>query len=218
MPREHRTPEEKLTDNALLLALMGQVSVTPDCPYVGDRLKVMKLAFLAAHRMFAARDKGLNFTFYRWKFGPVSNHVYEAWEVLTSASLLTEEEEFSLTRRGSTLAQAFWADVLSLPVNAPFANVIGDVAHKFGSWNHDDLMNEVYAMKVKPVRSTRQLLIRDVPERIHLTEALTSAEAKRELQVEQAWLETLAVALSPGNMQSIEKAVDDFARDRVLTP
>jgi hypothetical protein len=217
MPREQRTPEEKLVDSALLLALLGQVEVTPDCPYVGERLKVMKLAFLATHRMFEARDKGFNFTFYRWKFGPVSNHVYESWDALKGASLLKEEEEFSLTRRGARLVEAFRKDVLSAGENKPFGEAVAAIARKFGSWNHDDLMRHVYDMKVTPVSGNRQVRIADLPERAHITEALTSAEATRELQVEPGWLETLAIALNRASIQSLEEAADDFACGRLAT-
>jgi hypothetical protein len=215
MPREYRTRDEKLTDAALLLALLGQVARDADIPYVGDRLKVMKLAFLAAHRMFAAREKGFNFTFYRWKHGPFSKHVCQTWDMLKASDLLREEEEFSLSVRGRKMGAAFWRDVLSASGNGVFARTIRDTAKQFGSWNHDDVIGHVYGMRVAPVGQSRQVIVRNLPEGTHLTEALTAAEAKQAIHVEQAWLETLAIALNPRNLRSLNDAEQDLALGRV---
>src|SRR3972149_9168332 len=111
--REERTHEEILADEALILALYHLTQVEARTPEVGDRLKAMKLVFLANHSMLQRRAKGLNCTFYRWNYGPLSNEVYGAWTRLIQAGLLQEEERISVTPRGSDLAGAFIREVVA---------------------------------------------------------------------------------------------------------
>src|SRR3972149_10600872 len=102
--REERTRGEILADEALILALYPLTQVEARTPEVGDRLKAMKLVFLANHSMLQRRVKGLNCTFYRWNYGPLSNEVYGAWARLIHAGLMHETGLFSSTTMGLEVA------------------------------------------------------------------------------------------------------------------
>jgi hypothetical protein len=58
--RRERYDSERLSDNAVLLALWARVQESNGAETVGDRLKLMKLAFLAAYRLYQDRVKALN--------------------------------------------------------------------------------------------------------------------------------------------------------------
>ena len=129
--REERTHDEELTDEALILALYDPVQRRTGEAAVGDRLKAMKLVFLANYAMFSERMKGLNCTFYRWDYGPMSNDVYAAWQRLQRAGLLDEEECIRVTERGAELASAFIRDVLQSEENRPFLRCLEETARQW---------------------------------------------------------------------------------------
>ena len=84
---DHRTPDEQRTDAALRAALWARFAQHPR-EDAGDKLRQMKLAFLAAHGLEKEGVRALNLSYYRWTWGPMSNEVYLAWEMLERAGLL----------------------------------------------------------------------------------------------------------------------------------
>ena len=68
--REIRNPHEILIDKALLLVLMD-LSADNDDSLIGDRLKCMKLPYLAANDMFEKRKKGFSLRYFRDQRGPL---------------------------------------------------------------------------------------------------------------------------------------------------
>lgn len=203
--REDRLKEEAISDAALLLALYARVQERSPTGTAGDRLKLMKLSYLAANRLFEERAKGLNCTFYRWTFGPLSNHVYRTWEMLCRAGLLEEDEEFTVTPEGIDLARAFVDDVLASEPNVHFLRMIEAVADEWGNKLRGEILDSVYEMDVVPIDSAGPMKVRDVPLTGHLIEALDPHEAKSVLDVPESWLETLALQLDAESMASIER-------------
>lgn len=96
---DERTADERRTDAAVLLALWGKSALRPR-EDAGDKLRQMKLAYLAAHALEADQVRALNLSFYRWTWGPMSNQVYAAWDTLIDSGLMDSEEHLVLTRRG----------------------------------------------------------------------------------------------------------------------
>lgn len=218
VPRENRTISEKITDAALLLCLWDRSARQTTEGHVGDRLKAMKLAFVATHTMFERLHKGLNCTFYKWDYGPISNDVYQAWDTLKAGGLLREDEVLYLTSDGEDLAGEFWRDVLCSEGNEVFENALASVAGDWGGLRTSTILGRVYDMKVKPVGYARKMTVKDVPKTAHLTEALTKAEAEAMLLIDNGWIETLRIALNPQSAQSLACAVSEFARDEVVVP
>src|SRR5437763_296743 len=105
--RHERTEDERLADNALLLTLWAEAQKRGPRETAGDRLKLMKLAFLAAYPLHLDGVKALNLAFYRYTHGPMASQVYDVWDDLIASRLLLEEEEFTVTAEGLRLAERF---------------------------------------------------------------------------------------------------------------
>lgn len=219
--REERTADEALTDDALILALyalaQNEAARETRTDSVGDRLKAMKLVFLANSRMFNEGAKGLNCTFYRWQWGPMSNEVYMAWKRLAGAGLLTEEEEFQVTRKGRDLALAFLNDVLDQEENRYFLAIVEQTAKTWGSKTRADILQAVYQMEVTPVGLPVPVRVVDAPLTLHFTEVLDPSEARIAINVPDAWLETLALLINPNATNSILRAEEQAREGRVTT-
>ena len=61
--RRERTDSERLTDNAVLLSLWALAQTHLGGDAVGDRLKLMKLAFLTVYPLYWDKIKALNLGF-----------------------------------------------------------------------------------------------------------------------------------------------------------
>lgn len=214
--REERSDEEELADEALILALYHLVQNRTGEGSVGDRLKAMKLVFLANYAMFSERMKGFNCTFYRWEYGPMSNDVYAAWDQLKRAGLLDEEECISVTARGADLASSFIQDVLESEENRPFLRFLEDTARQWARKSRSTILTSIYNMEVTPLGEFRASRIRDMPLTAHLTEALDSGDANAVLHIEPGWMETLALAFNPESARSVERGTDDARAGRVV--
>jgi hypothetical protein len=211
--RADRTFEERLSDSALSLVLLSQI---PDGETIGDRLKVMKLLFLAEYRMFTERAKGLNFTFYRYKLGPFSKEVEELWDALKVSGYLQEDEEFALTDEGRRLAHAFRADVLENATNTYFNEAISSIAQQYGRQDRNEIMARVYDMQVFDIEG-RRLRMRDASLGTVFTEALEPSEAKMIVSIDPGWLDTLAIALDPARRESLSRAMAQVRARKTLT-
>ena len=176
----------------------------------------MKLVFLANHSMLQRRAKGLNCTFYRWNYGPLSNDVYGAWARLIQAGLMQEEERISVTPRGSDLAGAFIDEVLADEGNRMFLQFLQSTAQDWARKSSRSILNAVYAMEVVPVGGRTPVKVRDLPLSAHITKIIESPEARSVLSVPEGWLETLGLMLHPPAMESIIRAADDARAGRVV--
>lgn len=212
--RTERTPDERLVDSALSLALLSHVQTEEG---VGDRLKVMKLVFLADYQLFQQRAKGFNLWFYRYKFGPFSREVEETWDTLKQSGHLEEEEEFALTGEGRRLAQAFWQDVLNRPGNALFHRALTNIAKEYGDLSRDEIMHLVYRMEVCDIEGHQYRQVHDAPQGTVFTRLLEDAEAKVVLLVDPGWLDTLSIVLDRSRRESLAHAVEQVRAGKVLT-
>lgn len=184
---DESTPGSVLKDAVVLLCLYDRSQVHGRQRMVGDRLKAMKIAYLAARELAAQRLSGLSLTFYRWTWGPLSNDVYYVWSLLCDAGLMEEEELFSVTASGSRLADAFWTEVLRSEANRPFMDVLESVARRYGPLGTDSVLQEVYELpEVQRAKKGDTLL---APPQLH-PDAI-------QLSVDEGWLETIAILLDP---------------------
>ena len=215
--RQERTYEEALVDRALLLTLWHDAAPEP-LEDAGDKLRQMKLAWIANHGLFGKRAKGLDLAFYRWTWGPMSNHVYEDWTALEQAGLVENEERFVITNAGAGLVSDFRGDVVNNELNALFKEELRGVTDR---WREEPstkaILDHVYAMTVQPVRHPWQnpLAVRDMALGTQLTLVHEEAEALARFHVEQAWMETLALLFAPGERALVAKAERAFREGRV---
>ena len=213
-----RTADERRTDAALLLALWAR-SVESPHEDAGDKLWQMKLAFLASLDLAKGRVHGLNLSFYRWTWGPLSNEVYDAWDDLAEGQFVQPDEHFVLTRRGLELAQAFYEEVVCDERNVHVRESIDRVAT---AWNGRPetrkLMEHVYDLEIVPCDDEGSLPtpIRAIGKGAQLLEPVPGSEATGWLTVEPGWLETLALTLKAEARAPLEAANADFRTGRAV--
>lgn len=219
--REWRTFEEGIVDKALYLSLLDLVAhqIDKGGTIVGNKIKCMKLPFLVEYPMFEKRSKVFNLTFFQYEYGPFSKHIYEVWGDLEGVGCLSfvKKNWIELEDEGHQIAHAFINEVLNKTENQVFLEQLQDVARKYGRLAPPAIMNVVYNMEVYALDLGRKLKVQDAPMGTNLIYTLDDNEAKSKLKVDQSWLETLAIALTPANKRSVVQAIEDFHQGRVLT-
>lgn len=219
--REWRTPDESIIDKALYLALIDLVAheKSEGGTIIGNRIKCMKLPFLAEYPMFERRSKVFNLTYFQYEYGPISKQIYEIWGDLAGVGciIFVDRNWIELRDEGHRIAHAFISDVLSKTENRTFLEQLQDAARKYGRLATPTIMNIVYNMEVDVLELGERVKVKDAPFGINFTYALDDSEARTKLKVDQGWLETLAIALNPTNKHGVVRAVEDFHEGRVFT-
>lgn len=220
--RYERTDAERRSDNALLLTLWAQAqrrSSEPDeqLRTAGDKLKLMKLAFLATYRLCQDNVKALNLQFFRWKKGPMAREVYTCIEDLTYGGMLLEEEEFTVSEEGFRLADSFALEVLGLPQNKHARRVLESVAEDFGPLDTQSVLAKVYGMRCYLPRASGLHLVRAIKQSEQMTEILDEADAESCLVIPPGWQATLDLALSHAALRNLERGVDDIRAGHVYS-
>jgi hypothetical protein len=210
-----RTPDERRVDAAILLTLWDQCAQQPS-EDAGDKLRQMKLAYLAALTLAEARIRALTLSFYRWTWGPMSNEVCEAWNDLERAGLMDGEEHWVVTRNGHSLAQAFYEEVVSDERNVALRSAIDDLA---GEWRAQPatgpLLEFIYELPVTAIGEPNRAPIRGIRKGAELLEPVEPKEAGGSVFVNRGWLETLALTLRPGAATPVRLGIADFRAGRV---
>lgn len=216
--REVRRQDEAIIDKALLLVLMDLVGRRNESHLVGDRIKCMKLPFLATNQMFEKKAKGFNLTFFRDRYGPLSKAVYSAWNHLSMLGLVVEGRYgFRITSEGSALAQAIFNDLLSIQANTFFKQTIETVVLRYGHLSTSRIRQIVYDIEVSLPRSGVRTKVKDIEIGEDIILILEREEADLMLDIDSAWLETLAIELNPMNRQGLTKAFADYREGRILS-
>lgn len=218
--REWRTPDEGIIDKALYLSLLDLVAhhKAEKGTIIGNRIKCMKLPFLAEYPMFEKRNKGFNLTFFQYDYGPISKNIYEVWRDLEGAGCIAfiEKNQIALQEEGHRVAHAFIDEVLSQEENRAFLNQLRDTAERYGRLATPAILNIVYNLEVFIIELERPLKVREVPWGTTLIYTLDDEETSQKLKVSQSWLETLAIELNPLNKQSIAQALVNLKEGRTF--
>ncbi len=202
---------QQLIDTALLLVLWDRAS--NEETGAGSRLRLMKLAFLFSRELAERRAHALGVQFYRWKYGPMSNQVYDAWERLGRAGLMEEEENWEVTDSGTHLSESFYDEVLCDERNAPVKDVLEEITAQWRSaWSAQPLMTHIYDLPVSVDRGV--LKICDMEQGDEFELPVDMAEANVRIDVDNAWIETLAISFSPSARMAIAAAEADFLAGR----
>ena len=195
----HRTEREILTDELMTLALYFLCSGKSQ---VGDRLKSMKLSFLNTYDLFTKKVKGLEFAFYRYKYGPFTEQLYETWEDLCWAGFLDigcgALGSVSVTDEGKNIALDFIRQILTREENRVFFDSTLDVANVHAAKSTAELMDEIYAMCVRPIGLATEMTIENVPLGVFLIERILDKDAKSILHIEDEWLQKYDLARQLG--------------------
>jgi hypothetical protein len=213
------TYDEQLLNDVLLLSLWAeaQKAMGSDTETVGDRFKLMKLAFFAAYDLYTTKVKALSLTFFRWRRGPMSKEIYAAWEHLTELGFMAEDEEFGVTERGMELAAGFSDEVLALEPNEPICSAFRLTAESWGPLTTDEIKARIYDVYCLTTQSTRRRPIRSIAMGERFTEPLDESQADTLIVVPPAWQETLELALNKRASVDLRAGIEDMYRGRVCS-
>lgn len=187
--RTERTPRERVTDALLSLVLFN--ACASEDGGIGDRLKATKLLFLASHDLFSKQIKALNFSFYRYSYGPFTPELYETWGELNWMGYLDIEAgpvgRLSLTKLGRDAARRYEA-LLDKNLNDSTLGVFRQVCDGYTALGTRELLRRVYETKVTPVGWQRQIAVGEVPEGAFLTAVLEPQEALESARIDDSLL------------------------------
>ncbi len=214
--RTRRTTDEVLGDNILALCMLY---LSREHGREGDKLKAMKMLFLAAYDMFRDQTKALNIRFYRYEKGPYSTEAQGAWEASGDAGFLirprTAFDQLHLTNEGVQLAREFYGDALSTGPNKAIRDCLLGVAEEYGDCRTSRIMEDVYEMRVETVEKPGEpRRIRDIQHGT-FTHLIESEDAVTALDIGEGWLTTLAIEFSPRHRAGMAAAMEDLAAGRV---
>jgi hypothetical protein len=214
--RYERTDLERLTDNAVLLSLWAKAQEQAPDGAAGDRLKLMKLAFLAAYPLYVDRVKALNLRFFRWKKGPMADQVYDTWDDLVARRFLLDEEEFIVSDEGVRLAHGFTTEVLGVPQNVQVLDTLQRVAGEYGALDTPEVLERVYHLRCYTLDSPgRQRQVKALPLGHEITGLLEEDEADSVLYVPPGWQMTLELAFHPDALRNLQRGIEDTHQGRV---
>jgi uncharacterized protein YwgA len=214
--RRERYDYERLSDNAMLLSLWAQAQKYTGTETVGDRLKLMKLAFLAAYRLYLDRVKAFNLRFYRYTHGPYTGQVSDNWADLGAFGLLVEDELFNVTEEGMRLAEHFTQEVLGLEENKPIRHVLDSVIEEFAGLDTNHLLDKVYAMRCYTLDSPgRARSIKAIPQGRVFTNILEEEEAEEILVIPPGWQITLELTFHPDALRNLQRGIEDAHAGRL---
>lgn len=215
--RTDRTPQEILTDNILALSML---ELSRQYGTEGDRVKAMKMLFLAAYDMFRDNVKALNMRFYRHQRGPYSDEARQAWEWLSAAGLLiqpgTDVDEFEVTEEGVSLADEFIRGVLSSEHNEPIRDYFEGVAVRYAAWEQPDLVRHVYNMVVRLADSGGRPRRLGAVKRGTFTHVIERTDAVLALEMDEDWHDTLEILSSPEYDRQAMRQTSDAAYDELF--
>ncbi len=208
-----RTLDEQRIDAALLLALWSRAAPAGSDD-LGDRLRLMKLAYLGARSCAERRARGLSTSFYRWRWGPLSNEVYHAWEQLAAARLLQDDEHIVLTEDGASLADDFYDEVLRSEENASIRAALDEVAERWRAQpSTGAIMDYVYSLPARSGAGNGET-ISSTALGAGLLKPLSARAAQSTISVDPGWLETLALLFNAPARARLREAEADFRAGR----
>lgn len=214
--RYERTESERLSDNAVLLALWSQAQTVSGEEAVGDKLKLMKLAFLAAYPLYLDKVKALNLRFYRWKRGPMADQVYDSLGQLTERGLLLDEELYVVSDEGKRLADSFRDEVLGRPENESILREIDSIATTYGALPTAEILNRVYGMHCYNIESPgRKRLVKSTEQGTEFTAILGEEEADTALWIPPGWQITLELTFHPVALRNLRRGIEDIHSGRL---
>lgn len=206
--------DQSLIDSMMLLTLWTRAAPEDGAPSIGDRQRLMKLAFLFSHALSEERIDALGLSFFRWHWGATSDGVFRAWTYLSEAGLISEDEQWTAAEDGVRFADDWYRDVLCAEENAPTRAVLDRVAARWRSCaDSAPLVDAAYEAVVQPEPAGAALSVREVGQGDPL---LTPANgtASSTLDVDWDFIETLGLMRSGYSQAAIEAAEEDFRAGR----
>lgn len=156
---------------------------------------IQKLSFLSELKMLKKRAKGMNYTFFRLDYGPMSKQIYSDWDSLQAKGWL-QKGRFELTKKGLSILDEFLETHHDR--NKGILGYIDTVVKQFGHYNTAALKDHIYEIQLIPVGIStavnikrKKMRIRDIPRGMNIITKLEEGEADLSFDIDENWLESL---------------------------
>jgi uncharacterized protein YwgA len=163
------------------------------------QIKLMKLVFLAEKKMLDSKLKGFNFFYNIYKHGPSSMELLQLVDDLRSQKLIefdVQNNIYSLTPKAKRLILDFKEE--NEPTNSEFFEIINLVVQEEAKLSTGDLVKKVYAMKMVPLYSKKEVKIgEEVSEDKRTRLLMKLQDPEKELTVSPEWVTTLNIVMHP---------------------
>lgn len=198
-----RTKEEILKDKAFTLALLAKVQQANHSDIIGGRLKIQKLAFLVGYKLFQGRLKGLNYTFFTYRWGPFTKDLYETEADFEEADLLERRgHDYSLTERGLSVGLDIYESLWNDEDNHIILEILDSVVDNYATWSTERLIDFTHEVRVRPVGWHEKDILLNLPYHLELTRVLDDEEATAILEFERGLLDSFALLLSKSSKKA----------------
>lgn len=203
-----RTHEEHLIDQLLTLVVIDRLG---EAGVWHEVMKIMKAVWGGAWEMFCKGTKGFNLCFYVWKHGPLSKDLYRVLDSLVEGGLAKRGRVRSLSLfSGSWRAPAYAITDKGLQVlqqckslleGGANTAILGEVlaaADVVAPLDPIEARKMSHEMEIPdPLDRTRNTCIEQLPAGTELIHVLEAADARRMFVLDDDWLETVEMMLSP---------------------
>lgn len=191
------TEKDKIANKLLLLYLVN--SVNEQNNFLGIT-KLQKLVYLFESYLYTEGKRALNFSFFRWDYGPMSKEIYVERDFLAKNGLIEKEGHIKITKKGKYLLSQCSA---ILDENRPILELIDKVTFDYSKYETEKLKNKVYNIK----DPSSGLKIVDIPQGFDLLIGLPDKEDIT--NIDNSWIETLDILLDKEAYISVIDATED---------
>jgi hypothetical protein len=148
--QDRRTPEERLSDRALLLLALHYGE---EVGRVGHFL-LMKIPFTIQYKFNKQGIKTFSYSFYREGYGPISKAIYDDRDALRDAGLIEgDKKSIRLTKLGDQLAGVVLKYIVTDEQHREVVRSLEDKAQEYAAYgdNWAPIKAEVYALPVDTI-------------------------------------------------------------------
>jgi uncharacterized protein YwgA len=197
---------DSIVNRLLLLYMIAQ---TIKQGYIKGKVKLMKMVYLSQEKMVKDRLRGFNYTFYKWKYGPMSDRVLEDFESLVAAGLITSPPgSVGLTNEACKILKTCRE---LFDRNRKILAAIDKTANEYAPYNGKQIKLVVYG---RPIPGEKKRVELGEVGEVLLT-GISEKEAVCNFLIDEEWLETLDILLDKEARESLQRGIEDARQGRV---
>lgn len=208
---EEKTEKEEVIDNLLLIYL---IDVANRKGAIEGNTKLQKLVFLTEHSMLTKRVKGFNYRFFKYLLGPFSKELAENIGYLIINNIVSHSLGIKLEDRGKEVLN-ICKDLFSK--NRVVKQHIDKIVDDLASEHLQKIVSIAYETEIKYPIFKEPKKVKNIPLGWDLILKLNEKEADEIFKIEDEISETLSIYFDKEFFQSMEEAIEDVRKGRLLT-
>ncbi len=178
-----RTDRETITDRLLLLYSIEQANNYGHM----DMFKLQKIPFVSELNMNTEGTKGLNYTFFKWAYGPMTKEIYEDGGILHSAGLITTlKEPIRVADRGAQVLDSLRS---LYKENEGILGYIDAAARRYAPLSFAEVKEDIYKLTVE--WNGEQWEVGEIPPCADVLVKLDEDKAVRRFVLDDDWVDSL---------------------------